>query len=222
MANVVDVHVKLVTTANQIAVNINYAIILYIQKVFLKMNTFDIKKRIGKIIADAILNSPEVKSLKGGQLQGELGVVTPKVDEAVQLIINSLISTMVITFGPLRGTVTQRLKGSIRLEILPKTLIATLSKSKEGAFLTKKGVNIPWLDWLLNLGDKIIVRQFDVDFTNTANSRTGLAVMKHSKRGWRVPPQFSGTADDNFISRAIEDNAADIVDLFIKEFQKQI
>lgn len=222
MANVVDVHLKLVTTERDIATKINDTIRNHIQKIFLTINTFDIKKKIGKTISHAILNSQEVKSLHGGQLQGELGVVSPKVTDAVNLIIDSLISTMVVTMNPLRGTVAQRLKGSITLEVLPKTLITHLANTKEGAFLTKKGVHIPWLKWLLTLGDKIILRQFDVDFGNTVNSRTGLAVMKSSKRGWRVPPQYSGTITNNFISRAIDDSSTEIIDLFIKEFQKKI
>lgn len=222
MANVVDVHLKLVTTPQQIAIKINDAIRNYIQSVFFKINTLSLKLKIGKIIRDAVLDSPEVKSLKGGQLQGELGPVTGRVNNAIDLVIDSLVNTIVITFMPLRGNITQRLKGGLRLQILPKTLIATLSKSKEGAFLTKKGVNIPWLSWLLNLGDKIIVRQFDVDFNHTRGSRTGLAVMKSSKRGWRVPPQFSGTPDDNFITRALDIRATEIVDLFVNEFKKQI
>lgn len=222
MANVVDVHLKLVTTPQQIAVKINDAIRNHIQLVFLKINTISLRTKIGKIIRDAVLDSPEVKSLKGGQLQGELGPTIANVSDALDLIIDSLVNTMVITFMPLRGNVTQRLRGGLRLQIFPKTLVATLSKSKEGAFMTRKGVNIPWLKWLLNLGDKIIVRQFDVDFNHTRGSRTGLAVMKNAKRGWRVPPQFSGTPSDNFLTRALEDREVEIVDLFVNEFKKKI
>ena len=48
------------------------------------------------------------------------------------------------------------------------------------------------------------MKNYEIEANPTA-SRTGTVIMvKSTGRGWRVPPAFSGTVNDNFVTRALE------------------
>ena len=54
------------------------------------------------------------------------------------------------------------------------------------------------------MGDTIVVNNFQVEFG--AFGRTGKGRMTESDGvGWKISSNFSGTQDDNFITRALED-----------------
>jgi hypothetical protein len=181
-----------------------------------------VRPHLKQLIEDAILNAPETKSLFGGELQGELGATDTEISSAINNIIDKIINNInisVVNFTPF-GNV---MRGSIVISIFPFSLTDELISFTNASFLTKQGTQIPWLEWLLTLGDKIIVRRYAVDFLNTRGSRTGLATMTPIKsKGWRVPPQFSGTTYNNFITRSLDD-IADLVMYYLKlEFIRAI
>lgn len=171
--------------------------------------------RFKQIIEDAILSSPEAHSLMGGELQGELGVETGIAKRMLDKIVERIDSTIQVDikqFSPF-GNV---MRGYIEISIFPKALTQDLLDETEAEYITKRGETIPWLSWLLTLGDRIIVRNYSVDFSQNKGSRTGLATMVNTKRrGWRVPPQFSGTRTNNFITRALDD-VADLIAYHLK------
>ena len=71
-----------------------------------------------------------------------------------------------------------------------------------GSVTTEAGASLPWLQWLLTAGDAIIVTGYSVEYSGSPTSRSGGAIMV-PKGVFKVDSSFSGTADDNFISRAI-------------------
>jgi hypothetical protein len=167
-----------------------------------------VRPKIIDIVRNAVLGSPEVASLNGGQLQAELGAKNSEIDSVLNFLITRLSDTIsldVIPFSAFSGNI---MRGHLRLRVFPKFLINELIHYSEASFKTKKGVELPWVRWLLKLGDKIIVKNYTVNYTKVRGSRTGLATMTKTKgRGWRVPPEFSGTENDNFITRALDDVA---------------
>lgn len=186
-----------------------------IKKIIADKINLDVKSAINKalvqvpkIIRNSLYNSPEVQSLLDGDLKAELGVINAK--PVIEYIIDKLIDSFVVQYKPFSSFDTI-MKGKVEFYMLPSQAIQDIISSGSASYLTQKGVKIPWLEWLLTLGDKIIVRKYTVDFINTKGSRTGLATMKPNKRrGWRVPPQFSGTEHNNFITRAMDEAANDI------------
>lgn len=64
---------------------------------------------------------------------------------------------------------------------------------------------IPWLHWLLIAGTEARIDGYHISFGNynTNNSRSGKAIMKINY-SWVTPPEFAGTINDNFITRALE------------------
>ena len=69
----------------------------------------------------------------------------------------------------------------------------------------KTTVNLDWLNWILTRGDEIIVSKFRFE-PESGRGRTGRGRMKKGG-SWRVSPQYAGTEDDNFITRALSDKA---------------
>ena len=65
---------------------------------------------------------------------------------------------------------------------------------------------MPWLDWLITEGDKPIVKGYK--YVNDVIGRSGQGIMKQQNgESWRVPPEFAGDINDNFITRALDEPA---------------
>ena len=68
-----------------------------------------------------------------------------------------------------------------------------------------EGGDLHWLRWLLLEGYKVLVVGFHFRF-QPGRGRSQLGYMR--KGGfWRVPPEYAGTADDNFVTRALRNPA---------------
>ncbi len=181
-----------------------------------------IKPKLHELLRNGIYNSPEVKSLFGGELQAELGPEDSAVKSTIDFIVQQLIDTIDIDIKPF-ASFGGSMRGSITISLFPTNLIDNVIAFSASTYNTRKGVKIPWAEWLLTLGDKIIVRSYTVDFLHTRGSRTGLATMVKSKRrGWRVPTQYSGTRNNNFISRALDDVVLFLNVLLEEEFIKAL
>lgn len=187
-----------------------------------RLSLRETRKKVADLLTQSILDSHEVKELLNGQLRHELGATQDEVDATIDFLINRLVATTVIDFKAFQ-TFGKKFNGYIEVRCFPKTIIDDMIAFPKASFLTKKGVNIPWMQWLLTFGDKILVKRYTVDFFRTAGSRTGGATMKPIKRGgWRIPSGFSGTRNDNFITRAL-DNLADYIGYIMRtEFTKKI
>ena len=187
-----------------------------------KDTILSIRPQLGPLLYNSIMNSPEAKSLFGGILQAELGPKDTDVNAVLNFVVQRLVDTISIDFKPFSpfGGI---MRGHIELSLYPKTLTNDILAFSASSYLTGKGVKIPWMEWLLTLGDRVIVRRYTVDYLHTRNSRTGLATMAPDKtKGWRVPPAFSGTTTNNFISRALDDLSIILNVVFEKEFLKHI
>lgn len=182
----------------------------------------EIRTKVIELLTKSILDSHEVKALLGGTLREELGATVDEVVAVVDFLIARLATTIVIDFKPLHAF-AKKFGGYIEVRCFPKTLIDDMINFPKASFLTKKGVNIPWMQWLLTFGDKILIKRYTVDFFRTSGSRSGGATMRPvSKGGWRIPSGFSGTRNDNFITRALDDLADYIGYIMRTEIIKKI
>ncbi len=166
----------------------------------------DIQAKLGAAIRAAIIASPEYASIVAGELQAALGIENPIA--VMDNVINTIIANMMVTGKPIR-VVGNKFSGGLRIEILQADFADVLGVPGT-KFTSKNGFNVPWLQWLLFDGDRIVVADYDVVFMATPNSRTGRAHMKPSAKGYRVPPQFSGTVKNNFLTRTLASLVPDI------------
>jgi hypothetical protein len=170
-----------------------------------RLNTalIGISKTLRQVIAFyaelKIKASPEYISLTSGQLKGELGVVNARaavadmikaISEAAQIIVNPVTVRA--------GEVTGGLECFVLRERLEEVLGTPLA-----SFTSEGGFEIPWAEWLLTRGPQIIVFDFVFKAGRSSRSRTGLGLMA-TGGGWRVPPEFSGTYEDNWLTRALD------------------
>ena len=88
--------------------------------------------------------------------------------------------------------------------------LLSLSASKQ----IIEGGAIPWLNWLLTLGDSIIIANFGVEYGPFG--RSGMARMTEKQRPFKVDSAYSGNITDNFITRSIQMNKSSIEEAIVK------
>lgn len=177
----------------------------------------NIRDPLKNLIIDAIKKAPEYDSLINGTLKAEFGL--PDSDSRVNMIIQTLDninvkSKKIIIKGG------EQLSGGFELTMIPSSYSSILSLP-EATFKTEKGKDLHWLEWLLLLGNETIIKDYEVKLGPDPRSRTGMAVMRGVVSGkWSVPPQFAGTANNNWITRAIDSVDNDIENLITTNMRK--
>lgn len=165
-----------------------------------------LKARMIPLMTQALLTCPEVASLKNGVLRAEFGLRNEPTTELVAEIMRTL---------QFRQLYAQRGRGGgVQIVMQPNDYSNLFSKG----FAEQKirDGSLPWLQWLLTYGDAIIITGFGVEFGNFKGkaSRTGKAVMSDDLGPYKVNSAFSGTRDDNFITRAIERTLPELINIF--------
>lgn len=156
-----------------------------------------IKNNVKSIASNYILDQPEIQSLYGGYLQGAFGKINaPSSAESIRLSVLNSISVVLDKFSP-------SLKGSLSVNIQPNDFLNLLSLSQGHTIY--QGGDLHWLNWLLTRGDEIIIVDYYYD-PQGGVGRTGLGNMKDGG-AFRVPPEFSGTIENNFITRALTNDS---------------
>jgi hypothetical protein len=164
-------------------------------------------------------------SLHGGVLQAELGVKAPTT--AIEGVLQGLAGACRATIDPPR-VLGNSLVGSVTVGILRTDLSDVLSRP-EASFVSEKGYQVDWLDWLLTQGDRVVVGQYGFLPANkmtarsvAAFSRTGLGIMRQANHGWSVPPEFSGTPGDNWFTRALAAIERVMADILVDELRRRL
>lgn len=192
--------------------------------VLLRRSLPDFKRRISPFIYNALIKSPVYRDILVGDLSAELGFRRGQEERFINGIIKALSEEYILEFKPLSLSATGDITGGIEVKIIQADLKDILSHPL--AFIKTKKQKLHWLDWLLTWGDRIVVRDYSIVFKQTRRSRSGFAIMVKSKFSpfWRVPPQFSGTLDNNWITRALEkaNVEADITNLFYEYLKKAV
>jgi len=177
----------------------------------------NIVPKLRVIIKDAIKNTPEYRSCNGGQLQAELGLpdITPLDDIIEQWANNISVQVKPVSIG------SSGIKGGFRIGAIEQKWEDVLKNPS--ASISSNGKVLPWLAWLLIYGNKVIVREYSVSVQPSPKSRSGKAVMVADKKGrWRMPPQFSGTSKNNFVTRAIDAAFSDIQVMILEEVLRAV
>lgn len=182
----------------------------YLKKIFEKA-----KPQLIAILQKFIIDSPEYKSILNGELQYEFGLP----DSAARLQqIMQFWTKLDATYNPV--TVNgQKLTGGFTLNMVDAGYVEVL-QSSASKLVTEKKETLNWLEWLLLFGNRIIIRDYQIEIGPSKASRTGKAIMKGVQRGkWSVPNQYAGTTNNNWITRAI-DSAQPSIDKLFKELLK--
>ena len=164
-------------------------------------------------VAKWLSNSPELQSILTGSLRGDFGIVSPS--GPVSAIIESVSESVDIEYRAL----TPSLAGTVlSIRIQPKNLSNILGIIPP--VVTEKGESLPWIEWLLKRGDDIIISDYHV--VEGDHGRTGMATMKPggNYKVSRVNPSFSGTEDDNFVTRALDGKEMEIANILASSLRR--
>lgn len=155
-----------------------------------------IKRRVKNVVLGAIAVSPEISEISSGSLRLDFGLTSDPTDEIITAIVNAVY----VEVRRIRAT-AGKFSGGITILVQPagyQNLLTLPGAQQE----IEDGSSLPWLNWLLTRGNDIIVADYGV-VLGAGLGRTGGAKMSKNKGPFMVDPQYSGTPEDNFITRAL-------------------
>lgn len=176
------------------------------------------KSELSEALIKALKNEPEYQSLKTGKLRYEFGI--PDTD-VVDNIIELWARNFYIESKPLKRKGSQ-IVGSVFIGMIKQNFEDVLSSSDAIVYDNISNIALPWLNWLLLEGGKILVRNYEVKMGPNPRSRTGMAVMTESNKNWRVPPEFSGTIQNNWPVRAVDGMEKQIKKIILTQLERYI
>lgn len=172
-----------------------------------------VKFHIRTSVRRRILESDFITALLNNHsIVGHLGLTRP--EQAANAITKAVADSVIVTYQQSDRTV-------IRIFILRKDFKEVLS-IPDARFLSQPSNDvIEWLEWMLFGGKNVIIADYAYIFNNHTieYSRTGQGIMRQGG-SWAVP-EFNGTQNDNFLTRALrgiatesDGNQDSIADIF--------
>lgn len=162
--------------------------------------------KVREMIRKSIFSSGATQSILSGKLRSDFGLTYSAAQSAVSSIISHILENITLSMS-------YSYKGAniavFSLNLLPLG-IQSLSQLPEGNYISTGkygGGDVTWLTWLLTKGTTVVVGDFYVFEGLSGSSRSNESVMqkvKTGRSGFRVDPGFSGSQDDNFVTRALE------------------
>lgn len=202
---------KLVDPFSKIEKDIKKGLVIELNSL-LDKNRDRATKRLKTNIAYWVSVQPEMESLKASSVPYSLNSVfgiNSNADAIVQTIANSVANSIKIDFT----RIDKNFKGGITFNVQPESF-QNLLGLQSGHVITENGSDLHWLNWLLTAGDSVVVAGYQYDASGTGRSGVGSMAGGGS---FRVPPQFSGTISDNFVSRAFVGKQREIINIISKE-----
>lgn len=198
--------IRLVDSNASIGKDILQALLPDLQKYFNDVYS-KMQKNIPPILISHIISQPEYTALMNGKLMGEFGL--PDAPSRLSNILSTIQSGAIIQTKKISIS-GSKINGSIKLQMVKQDFSDLLSLG-DASFTTEKGSNLQWLSWLLTEGDSIIISNYVFVLGAFASSRTGMGIMREFEgSSWRVPPEFAGNINNNWITRAIDSASREI------------
>lgn len=154
--------------------------------------------KIKEAIGNSISSHPTVLALSDyapGGLAAELGLYPGQGSLAASQIVDIVTDDVEFRFR----RINTKLQGSIQFYIAHEA-VARLVALPIGHVIYGKG-DLHWLQWLLERGDAIIIDSYEYN-PQSGFGRSGGGSMALGG-SWRVPPEYAGTPEKNFISDAL-------------------
>lgn len=209
-----SINVKLLESDSQIQKKLYESLAFVINRSITK-NSKKVINILKAEIGNWIRSQPEIESLLNsgpGSLNAQFGLPQGTADNVVNEIINTIVNDTTINIK----NVDKNLNGNIEFNFQRSDFSNLLSMSA-GHVITEKNTDLHWLDWLLTRGDTTIIIGYG--YTPNTKGRSGGGTMNYLNKAWRVPPQFSGTIDNNFIIRAFDKKETEIVNMLQELFK---
>lgn len=204
-----SMYIKLVDSVDLISSRISAACSEEINAIFMKKR-YLVASACKRLASSWIMRQPEISSLASGMLSGLFGLYAGTENMVVSQIASAVEQSVEVNVTK----ISKNLKGGITMNFQPASF-SNLLNLTEGHVIYEGG-DLHWLNWLLTLGDSAIVVNYSYS-PKSGLGRSGRGIMKTGGM-FRVPPQFSGTIENNFITRAL--TSQDSQDELNKEIQR--
>jgi hypothetical protein len=174
-----------------------------------------VKKELPQIIMSSILASPEYTSIVGGKLRFDFGLVdgSSKVDGLLQIWTNNIM--IVYDIPKINGNT---IISKFSISMIKADYSDVLGSDYAQMIDSLRGYSLPWLQWLLLDGTKVLIDNHQVVIGPNLRSRTSMAIMRPGS-GWSVPNEFAGTQNNNWLTRAIDSSSDSINNLLKRAFK---
>jgi hypothetical protein len=173
-----------------------------------------LRSEIINLVGIWIRSQPEMVSIglsynDPESLAGHFGLPYGSGRRAVEAIVSSIQTSTIVEIRK----IDDKLRGGITIKVQPTNYV-NLLMAPEGHVRTRKGGDLHWMHWLLEKGNTTII----VNYSYSPEGGSGRSRVGIMKKGgaWRVPPEFAGSSEDNFITRAFEGKERDLASLFNK------
>jgi len=187
---------KLIDPFSVIDSRINAAISEEVNKRLIRNKGF-IETQMSRMIQMWVRAQPEMLEIGlEKRLAGMLGIRKGLGPTAVDSIVMAVVAASSFRFARFN----KKMSGVAELNFQPATFLNLLGLGT-GHTKTKNGADLHWLDWLLTKGDTTIVQGFF--YKPSGKGRSGGGTMQFGG-AFRVPAQFSGTVENNFVTRAFQ------------------
>lgn len=201
--------IKLLESDNAIVKKIHLAYAKELDKYFSKSFS-KVSSALKPVIFSAISSSKEMQSVSSGILKADFGLTSNPVPN----IAAAISDTINVRYNKIRSD-GKTFTGGITLTMQPDNYSNLLGLN--AASQPIEGGSLPWLTWLLTLGDAVIIANYTVEYG--PYGRIGRARMTESGRPFKVNSAFSGDIGNNFITRAISENKTSIINTIVKALQ---
>lgn len=203
------VSIDLINTDNEIRKMIIDEIVKQLnQKV--KAATKDIKSQLSVLIENELRKTNVYREAQVGELNAMLGFHQGRERHIMDTIISVIASEVKIDFTPFKNNNNINITGGYEIYMIDADFKKALSHSL--AFTNNDGQKLPWLKWLLLDGD-VVITGHRMLIKPTKYGRSKEAIMVDTFRQasfWRIPPEFSGIKELNWITKAFKGNTSDI------------
>jgi len=178
-----------------------------------------ISKDIKQLLKEALKQEPEYQSLMSGTLKAEFGIPS---SSQVDAVIEAIAETVQIKRTQI-ATNNFGVTGGFSLTAMKTDDIGGVINTAQAQVNdAERGYVLPWLEWLLLKNNQILVRNYEVQLTSNPRSRSGMALMVSSNKNWRVPPEFAGSASNNWTTRAASRIESSVYNIIRKHIEAAI
>lgn len=187
---------------------------------YLSERCYQLSTEIQAFIVDKLIESPTYDSLVNGSLRADFGLDDSEINNLPN-VVYSLIYVPIFfkdAVGYKGKLKNERTIFELRIGIVPRFDTSygrkSINNAIEGAQYYSNGHLIDWLTWLLFGGIEVVVEDYKV-YYRPGIGRSEMAVM-HGPNGYfsfNVDPEFAGTVNNNWVTRILDKNKADIFDM---------
>lgn len=209
---------KLIDTPSQIREKVMAALQSELRPIFKRAMKI-VKPKFQEFIKEKLLQTSEYRSLISGILKKDFGLYDPL--PKLNAIIDTWLSNIQVYSSATKSFL------SIHVDMFQEDF-GDVTQLAEARIVTEKGDVLPWLDWLLTFGDTSIIFNYHVipksglgSFRSPKPSRSGYGIMI-PKGSWRVPPEFAGTTQDNWVTRAFTHSQTRIYNILQTSIEESI